>query len=116
MRIKTWHVELFIDEDGNRTVARAILHTDDPTHVKGRGVARRAPQDADIPEIGDEVAAARALHKLADELLRTAAEDIAAIEHAPVRLDFEDPAGPLSQSAGPRLPRAPGQHPVGGRP
>jgi hypothetical protein len=91
MRIKTWHVELFLDEDGDNTVARAVLHTGLSSHLEGRGVTRRAPDDTDIPEIGDEVAAARALHALADELLRTAAGDIAELEHAPVRLGFDDP-------------------------
>lgn len=93
MRIKTWHVEVFIHEDGDSTVARAVLRTDDPTRVEGRGAARRAPQDSDIPEIGDEVAAARALHDLADALLRTAARDIAAIEDEPVHLGSEEPTG-----------------------
>ncbi len=46
MRIKTWHVELFIDEDGDRTVARAVLHTGDATQVEGRATTRRAPQPA----------------------------------------------------------------------
>jgi hypothetical protein len=40
------------------------------------------------------VAAARALHDLADALLTTAAGDIAAIEHKPpVHLGFEAPVG-----------------------
>lgn len=93
MRIKTWHVELFIDEDDDRTVARAVLHTGLHTHVEGRGVTARSPNDIDIPEIGDEVAAARALHDLADALLRTAAGDIEAIEEAPVHLSFDEPSG-----------------------
>ena len=105
MRIKTWHVELFIDEDTDRTVARAVLHTGDATHVEGRGTTRRAPQDSDIPEIGDEVAAARALHELADTLLRTAAGDIAAIQHGPVRLGFEEPSGVRSEPRQHRLGR-----------
>ncbi|MFI5100111.1 MAG: dsRBD fold-containing protein [Actinomycetes bacterium] len=39
-----------------------------------------------MPEIGDEIAAARALRRLADLLLGTAAEDIAAVEGRPVTL------------------------------
>ena len=98
MRIKTWHVELFIDEDGDRTSARAVLHSSATEHVEGRGSTRRAPRDLDVPEIGDEVAAARALHHLADNLLGTAAGDIAGIEHESVRLGFDEPplAGNLS--------------------
>jgi hypothetical protein len=94
MHIRTWHVELFVDEEGDRTVARAVLHTEAPLHVEGRGETVRNPVDRDVPEIGDEVAAARALHDLADALLTTAAGDIAAIEHKPpVHLGFDAPAG-----------------------
>jgi hypothetical protein len=91
MRIKTWHVELLLDEDADRTVARAVLDTGLSSHLVGRGETRRSPADADVPEIGDEVAAARALHDLADQLLRTAAGDISALEHGPVRLSFDAP-------------------------
>ena len=66
---------------------------DSPKHPEGHGVARRAPKDNDIPEIGDEVAAARALHALADALLHTASDDIEAVVHEPVHLDF---TGPMS--------------------
>ena len=100
MRIKAWHVELFLDEWGDRTMAHAVLHTGLHTQVEGRGVTLRSPHDVDVPEIGDEVAAARALHELADELLRTAAGDIEAIEEVPVHLSFDTPA---STSQGRRL-------------
>jgi hypothetical protein len=94
MHIKTWHVEVFVDEEGDRTVARAVLHTEAPVHLEGHGETVRNPGDRDVPEIGDEVAAARALHDLADALLATAAGDISAIEKKPpVRLGFDAPAG-----------------------
>ncbi|MGZ4590121.1 MAG: dsRBD fold-containing protein [Actinomycetes bacterium] len=93
MHIKTWHVELFIYEQGDDTSARAVLHADSPEHAEGRGLSRRAPKDVDVPEIGDEVAAARALHALADALLATASDDIEAIRHEPVHLDFAGPVG-----------------------
>jgi hypothetical protein len=115
MRIKTWHVELFIDEEGDRTVARAVLHTGSPSHVQGRGATRRAPNDFDVPEIGDEVAAARALHALADDLLATAAGDIAAIEQHPVRLGFEEPLGARQPDVGPPPARTPRQRHLSGR-
>lgn len=117
MRIKTWHVELFIDEDedGDTTHARAVLHTELPGHVEGRGVTRRAPRDADVPEIGDEVAVARALHALADELLRVAAVDIEAIEDAPVRLGFDAPPEPADREISLPDSRSPEQHQSGGR-
>ena len=94
MHIKTWHVDLFVDEEGERTVARAVLHTEAPLHLEGRGETVRNPADRDVPEIGDEVAAARALHDLADALLATAAGDISAVEQRPpVHLGFDAPAG-----------------------
>jgi len=116
MRVKTWHVELFIDEDGDRTVARAVLHTGDTSHVEGRGATKRAPDDVDVPEIGDEVAAARALHELADDLLRTAAGDIAAIEHKPVRLGFDEPIGTREPVVGLPPARTPRERHLSRRP
>lgn len=77
MHIKTWHVELFLYEEDDAISARAVLHSEAPKHLEGRGAARRRPADPAVDEIGDEVAAARALHELATTLLTTAAADIA---------------------------------------
>lgn len=44
------------------------------------------PQDADVPEIGDELAAARALSQLAHTLLDTVAGDITQLLHTRARL------------------------------
>jgi hypothetical protein len=93
MFVKTWHVEMFIHEDGDDTTVRAVLHGDSAMHPEGIGTARRAPTDPSVPEVGDEIAAARALHALADTLLATAAQDIEAIEHHPVQLNMSGPAG-----------------------
>jgi hypothetical protein len=73
---KTWSVEIFIGEHEGRTRAVAKLHTDDPTHLTGTGLARLHPGDRDVPEIGDELAAARALSHLAHQLLDAAVDDI----------------------------------------
>lgn len=91
MFVKTWHVELFLHEDGEETTARAVLHSEAPQHAEGLGRARRAPLDPDVPEVGDEVAVARALHDLAEKLLDTAEEDIEAFEHRPVHLEMTGP-------------------------
>jgi hypothetical protein len=99
MHIKTWHVELFIYEDERTTTARAVLHTEASSHKEGHGLAVKSPQDLAVPEIGDEVAAARALRSLADTLLETAAGDIAEIERRPVRLDFSQPSRPAVPTA-----------------
>jgi hypothetical protein len=84
--VKRWSVDVFIDEADGRTYAEARLHTNDNTHLVGVGRARLNPADEDIPEIGDELAAARALTDLGHRLLLTAAADIAAVTDKPVRL------------------------------
>ena len=61
-----WRIDVFFHEDGKNTTAHAVLHTGANTRLDSRGAAHRSPQDADVPKIGDEVAAARALRRLAD--------------------------------------------------
>ncbi len=78
--VKNWRVDLYLFEQDAATMAHAVLHTDAPTALDSRGEAHRNPGDADVPEIGDEVAAARALRRLADRLLGVASSDIEAIE------------------------------------
>src|SRR3954449_4402161 len=56
MKEKRRHVELTIDEDGERTRATARPHTADATRISGTGTARRNPADRNVPEIGDELA------------------------------------------------------------
>jgi Rv2632c-like len=83
---KSWTVEILIDEFEGKTRAHARLHTADVTRIVGTGLARRNPADTDIPEIGDELAAARALSDLAHALLDAAAGDIEAVTHRAARL------------------------------
>jgi hypothetical protein len=84
--VKNWRVDLYLFEQDAATMAHAVLHTDAPTALDSRGETRRSPGDVDVPEIGDEVAAARALRRLADRLLGIASEDIGAIEGHEVQL------------------------------
>ncbi|MCX2951416.1 dsRBD fold-containing protein [Lentzea sp. NEAU-D7] len=77
---KKWSVELLIDEHEGRTRAEARLHTLDPTRLVGVGTARLNPADRDVPEIGDELAASRAL---AD----AAANDVEGVTATPARRD-----------------------------
>jgi hypothetical protein len=49
------------------------------------GVARRNPADYNVSEIGDELAAARALSDLRHQLLVTTASEIQAATHEPVK-------------------------------
>ena len=55
-------------------------------HYHGWGWARRNPIDPGVPRIGEEIAAARALNRLARQLLDTAAEEIEGFEGHQVRL------------------------------
>lgn len=84
---RTWSVEILLSERAGRTHAEARLHTVDRTHLTGTGTARLNPKDHDVPEIGDELAAARALSDLAHEMLDAAAGDIEAVTQRPVVLD-----------------------------
>ncbi|MEO3809105.1 dsRBD fold-containing protein [Sphaerisporangium sp. B11E5] len=79
MQAKEWVVEIHITEDDNddRTVARAVLLTETGQRHESLGHARRNPVDHPVPEIGDELAAARALADLSAKLSGDAAEDVA---------------------------------------
>ena len=48
----------------------------EPSPLTGEGLARLHPVDRDVPSIGDELAAARALSELSHLLLDVAARDI----------------------------------------
>ena len=82
MRTKTWTVTILLSEEGSTTKARAMLSTEDTEgKVHGEGVARKHPGEPSVPEIGDEIAASRALSVLAHNLLDTALDDLqAAVE------------------------------------
>ncbi|WP_237770091.1 dsRBD fold-containing protein [Ornithinimicrobium sp. CNJ-824] len=85
--VREWTVRVSIYESGDDTHAQAVLLGDSPQHLKAEGDSHRAPDDPVVPEIGDEVAAGRALRHLAERLLVTADDDIAAVtgEDAHVR-------------------------------
>jgi len=78
---KTWHVDIYIGEHEGQTHAEARLRPDEETTLTATGTARLNPTDRDVPEIGDELATARALSDLANRLLHAAAEDIESITH-----------------------------------
>ena len=73
---KEWSVRIYISEHEGDTRALARLDTGAGTNLTGTGLARLSPQDHDVPEIGDELAAARALADLSARLLRTADDDV----------------------------------------
>jgi hypothetical protein len=76
MESKTWHVELYLSEDGTTTRADAVLRTTAGTELRHSGTARRNPGDRDVPEIGDELAVCRALTGLAHDLFEAALADV----------------------------------------
>jgi hypothetical protein len=84
-RGREWPLTVVFTEDDRTTRADVILDVGG-RHYHGWGNARRAPADPDVPRIGEEVAAARALSRLAHDLLIAAGEDISELEHHPVHL------------------------------
>ncbi len=83
---KHWTIDVYIDEHEQQTRAVARLHNRDETSLVGTGLARLNPADANIPEIGDELATARALSDLAGRLLEATVTDIEAVTHRPAHL------------------------------
>lgn len=81
----TWQVEITFNEDERRTQADAILERPSG-RLHGWGRTRRDPGDPDVPRIGEEVAAARALIRLGHLLLGEAADEIEEIEQHPVHI------------------------------
>ncbi|SEL48452.1 dsRBD fold-containing protein [Streptacidiphilus jiangxiensis] len=77
MKTKQWTVTVTIDEDDTRTEARAVMTDAGAPMATGRGVARRNPADRSVPDIGDELAAGRALEDLAQRLHDMASHDFA---------------------------------------
>lgn len=83
---KQWHIDVFLFEGDGATKAQVVLHGDAAAALTSRGQARRRPAEPDVPEIGDEVAVARALGRLSELLLRNAAADLAGVTGHPVVL------------------------------
>jgi len=83
--VDSWLVEIFIREQDRETHAEARL-TKGGGGLTGHGAARRNPEDREAAQIGEEIAAARALSELAHKLLDTAAGNIEAITHQEAHL------------------------------
>jgi hypothetical protein len=74
---KTWKVELLLSERDGQTHAEARLHSGLGHDLTATGDARLSPEDpVDVPAIGDELAAARALTGLGRLLLESADADV----------------------------------------
>jgi Domain of unknown function (DUF1876) len=85
--VDSWLVEIVIRERDRETDAEARL-TKGAGGLTGHGTARRNPEDREATQIGEEIAAARALSDLAHKLLDAAAGDIEAITHQAARLQL----------------------------
>ena len=86
--IDQWPVEISLRETDRVTNADARLVRSDGQALSGHGAARRNPDDREVTEIGEEIAAARALSDLAHKLLSTAAGSIESITHQRAHLQL----------------------------
>jgi len=78
MTIDRWPIEISLTEEDRETRAEVRL-TKDSVGIVGHGLARRNPDDQEVTQIGEEIAAARALSDLAHQLLSDAAEQVEGI-------------------------------------
>ncbi|MCP2164207.1 protein of unknown function (DUF1876) [Goodfellowiella coeruleoviolacea] len=84
---KQWRVDVRIDEHGATTRAEASLSGEGiDEDVRGVGHARCNPHDENVPRIGDELAASRALSDLSHALLDATIHDIENVTHEPSHL------------------------------
>lgn len=68
-------IEIGIDEDDSITLVHAVLDLRGE-HFTATGRARRNPVDTNVPVIGEELALARALGSLEDQIVDAAYERI----------------------------------------
>ena len=86
MTAKMWSIEVSLTEDSETTSAHAALKVGEQA-FDGYGIARRNPKDPEIPQIGEELAVARALSDLQYQLVHTAVAAIEAFEGHRVTLN-----------------------------
>ncbi|GAA1261871.1 DUF1876 domain-containing protein [Streptomyces aureus] len=77
-----WKIRLYLFEEDRTTKARLELDTG-TARLTGHGTARCNPEDRDVPEIGDELAASRAMENMARQLKLTADSDMSAVGAGP---------------------------------
>ena len=83
-----WPVSLSIAETDGQTRAEALLVMPGGEQLAGHGQARRNPADREMPRIGAQLAAARALSDLAGQLVHAAATAIEDSTHERAHLDL----------------------------
>ncbi len=82
---ETAEIEVTFEEDADHTEARATLALRG-ARFTGFGRARRNPTDPNLPMVGEELAAARALADLSHKLVDAAAEAISEREGHPAHV------------------------------
>ncbi|WP_314225032.1 DUF1876 domain-containing protein [Streptomyces zaehneri] len=71
-----WKVRIHLFEDDEGTTNAHLVLDTGTTALTSHGAAHCHPADANVPEIGDELAAGRAMNALAQQLLKAAERDI----------------------------------------
>jgi len=84
--VREWPIRLYFFEEDGETQARVVL-TASGGRLEVVGEALCEPGDFDVPEIGDEVAAGRALIALGGKLLGSGEADVADLRGTPVHID-----------------------------
>lgn len=77
-----WWIRLRFEEDDQHTVAVATLRVGE-RRFEASASARRSPVDPNLPRVGEDLAAARAISQLAHDLLGDAAARLEAATHRP---------------------------------
>ena len=85
MTVKRWKVDIEFHETDRFTHADVLLEAGDVGY-RAFGRARHDPLDPNLPKIGKEIAAARALEGLVSQLRGVAERDIEALEGHPVEV------------------------------
>lgn len=73
-------IKLHLSEDDTTTIVHTMLDLRGE-HFEATGRARRNPADPPAPEVGEELALARALQEVAAQLLEAAQRKIEHFEH-----------------------------------
>ena len=76
MHTKAWSVDVYLLDDDGTTRAEAVLRSRAGTELWRVATAYQSSADRDAPEVGDELAACRALRDLAHSLLAATVVDV----------------------------------------
>ncbi len=80
-------MHVWFDEDETHTESRVTIHLRD-YELTGFGRAQRRPHDPNLPAVGEELAAARAMSDLAHQLLDLATYQLEKLEGHSIHVDL----------------------------